>query len=247
LEEAGLPPLAIRARLRYDVVSRLVAELHPQSILEVGCGQGAVGARLAQIAEYVAVEPDQQSFAIAEGRIVPRGGMVINGTVGNLEPGRCFDLVCAFEVLEHIQDDVAALRQWAGRVAPRGHVLLSVPADAERFGPLDELAGHYRRYDEEALSDVARRAGLRVVSTTRYGWPLSYALEGVRNAIGVRRARAQRSVAIDKRTAASGRTSQPSRSPVGRAIEVGTVPFRFAQRRRPDLGTGLLIVATTQD
>jgi SAM-dependent methyltransferase len=246
LEESGLPPLAIRARLRYDVVARLVEGLHPQTILEVGCGQGAVGARLARLATYTAVEPDQQSFTMAERRIVPQGGSVVNGTVDDLETGRLFDLVCAFEVLEHIEDDVTALTLWAGRVAPGGHVLLSVPADAERFGPLDELAGHFRRYDEEALAGVAQRAGLRVESTTRYGWPLSYALEGVRNAIGRRRARQQRSVDIHQRTAASGRTSQPGRSPVGRAIEVGTMPFRFAQRRRPDLGTGLLLVATPQ-
>jgi SAM-dependent methyltransferase len=246
LEEGGLPPLAIRARLRWDVVSRVVAELAPRTVLEAGCGQGAVGARLAGLAEYVGVEPDAESFAIAQSRVIPRGGTVVNGTVDDLEPGRRFDLVCAFEVLEHIEDDLAALTQWAGRVAPGGHLLLSVPADQERFGPLDELAGHFRRYDEESLADVARRAGLEVVSTPRYGWPLSHALEGVRNVLGARRARRQRSVAIAQRTAASGRTAQPVRSLAGRAIEVGTLPFRTLQRLRPQRGTGLLLVATTK-
>jgi SAM-dependent methyltransferase len=244
LEEAGLPPLAIRARLRYDVVARVVADLAPRSVLEAGCGQGAVGARLAAVAEYVGVEPDAESFAIARSRIEPRGGTVVNGTVEDLEPGRRFDLVCAFEVLEHIEDDVAALTQWAGRVAPGGHVLLSVPADQERFGPLDELAGHFRRYDEESLAEVARQSGLEVVSTPRYGWPLAHALEGVRNVLGARRARRERTIAIDQRTAASGRTAQPVRSAAGRAIELGTLPFRSAQRLRPDRGTGLLLVAT---
>lgn len=244
LEESGLPPLAIRARLRWDVVSRIVGELAPRTILEAGCGQGAVGARLASVSEYVGVEPDAESYAIARSRIQPRGGTVVNGTVDDLEPGRRFDLVCAFEVLEHIEDDLAALTQWAGRAAPGGHVLLSVPADQDRFGPLDDLAGHFRRYDEASLAAVARRAGLEVVSTPRYGWPLSHALEGVRNVLGARRARRERAVAITQRTAASGRTGQPARSLAGRAIEVGTLPFRSAQRRRPDRGTGLLLVAT---
>jgi SAM-dependent methyltransferase len=246
-EDADLPPLAIRARLRYDVVSRIVDQLAPRTVLEVGCGQGAVAARLATRAEYVGVEPDLESFGIATRRVAPRGGTVVNGTVNDLEPGRTFDLVCAFEVLEHIEDDVSALTHWTGRLAPGGHVLLSVPADAERFGPLDELAGHFRRYDEAAISAVARDAGLTVVSTTRYGWPLSYALEGVRNLLGATRARAQREVGIEERTAASGRTAQPTRFWSGRAIEVGTLPFRALQRHRPDKGTGLLLVASAAD
>ena len=246
-DDGDLPPLAIRARLRYDVVSRIVDDLAPATVLEVGCGQGAVAARLAMRAEYVGVEPDTESFGIAQQRVAPRGGTVVNGSVDDLEPGRTFDLVCAFEVLEHIEDDISALTQWSRRLTSGGHVLLSVPADAERFGPLDELAGHFRRYDEAALSSVAREAGLTVVSTTRYGWPLSYALEGVRNLLGAKRARAQREVAIEERTAASGRTAQPMRAWSGRAIEVGTLPFRALQRRRPDMGTGLLLVASAGD
>ena len=106
---------------------------------------------------------------------------------------------------------------------------------------MDELAGHFRRYDEAGLTAVARTAGLSVVSTTRYGWPLSYALECVRNALGAKPARAQRGVAIDTRTAAGGRTAQPTTWWSGRAIEVGTLPFRALQRQRPDKGTGLLL------
>ena len=47
-------------RLRFDVVSRVVDDLAPRTVLEVGCGQGAVGARLATRATYVGVEPDAQ-------------------------------------------------------------------------------------------------------------------------------------------------------------------------------------------
>ena len=113
------PPLAIRARLRYDVVARILDGLAPRTVLEIGCGQGAVAARLASRAEYVGVEPDEESFGIARQRVSPRGGTVVNGTIDNLEPGRTFDLACAFEVLQHIEDDVTALSQWTQRLGPR--------------------------------------------------------------------------------------------------------------------------------
>jgi SAM-dependent methyltransferase len=240
-----LPPLAIRATLRWDVVSRIVDRLAPRTVLEVGCGQGAVGARLATRAEYVGVEPDHASFAIAKSRVEPRGGAVINGTLDDVEPGRTFDLVCAFEVLEHINDDIGALKEWVERLAPQGRVLLSVPSGSERFGPMDELAGHFRRYDEDGLAAVARKAGLEVETSRFYGWPLSYALEGVRNQLDARRLRRLADLDLEQRTAASGRTFQPGRASSGRAIEVGTLPFRYLQRRRPDKGTGLILVASS--
>ena len=77
---ATLPPLSIHGWLRYDVVKRLIANLDPQTVLEVGCGQGAFGARLSLTTTYVGVEPDERSFRVARDRIAPRGGRVIQGT-----------------------------------------------------------------------------------------------------------------------------------------------------------------------
>ena len=71
-----LPPLAIRAWLRWDVVSRHLDGLHPASILEVGCGMGAMGARMAARADYLGLEPDPVSFETAVANIEPVGGEV---------------------------------------------------------------------------------------------------------------------------------------------------------------------------
>ena len=80
-----------------------------------------------------------------------------------------FDLVCAFEVLEHIEDDLGALEQWRGRLKPDGWILLSVPAHAAQFGPSDEHAGHFRRYERAELTERLEKAGFRVVSLRSYG------------------------------------------------------------------------------
>lgn len=101
------PALPLNAWLRWDLVRRMLPS-QARSVLEVGCGQGAVGARLAANHDYLGVEPDGTSFATASARIGPL--KVRNGMVEDVvEPGRTFDLVCAFEVLEHLEDDASAV------------------------------------------------------------------------------------------------------------------------------------------
>jgi 16S rRNA A1518/A1519 N6-dimethyltransferase RsmA/KsgA/DIM1 with predicted DNA glycosylase/AP lyase activity len=74
-ETVKLPPLTMMAWLRYDLVERLLDGLGPiTSILEIGCGQGAVGVRLAHRAPYLGVEPDEASYAVAAGRAAQLAG-----------------------------------------------------------------------------------------------------------------------------------------------------------------------------
>ncbi|MCA9606991.1 MAG: methyltransferase domain-containing protein, partial [Myxococcales bacterium] len=91
-----------------------------------------------------------------------------------------FDLVMAFEVLEHIEDDAAALEEWCSWLAPGGHLLLSVPAHQRRWNPTDVWAGHFRRYERDELAARLAAAGLEVRSLECYGFPLANALEAVR-------------------------------------------------------------------
>lgn len=241
-----LPPLAIRAMLRYDVVSRIVDRLQPRRVLEIGCGQGAFGARLAGRLDYLGLEPDPASYQVAASRIEPRGGTVVNDTHEAVEPGATFDAVMAFEVLEHIDDDKGALAAWVPFVRPGGHLILSVPAFQDRFGPMDTHAGHFRRYSPAELRDRLSEAGLRVDDITVYGWPLGYALEAVRNRIDAKKLAAARAngTSIEELTSASGRTFQPSKRAAGIALRAATMPFCVLQRIRPHSGTGLVALAT---
>jgi SAM-dependent methyltransferase len=241
-----LPPLAPRAWLRYDLVSRLVGELRPATVLEIGCGQGSMGARLARRVDYLAVEPDPTSYAVAGPRVTACGGRVLNVDHTGVPAGSTYDLVCAFEVLEHLEDDDAALADWIPLVRPGGHLMLSVPAFQRRFGPMDTRAGHYRRYDPDQLTERLVKAGLTEPRVQVYGWPLGYALELVRNRMDARRlaAAVESADSLEERTAASGGQRQPHRVAVGRAIEGATLPFRYLQRLAPGRGTGLVAVAT---
>lgn len=235
----AIAPLTPNAWLRYDVVSRILPD-GVTDILEVGCGQGALGARLAQRYHYVGVEPDEASSGVARQRVAALGrGEVRQASVAELGDER-FDLVCAFEVLEHIEDDEAALTEWAARLRPGGWVLLSVPAYQRRFSAADTLVGHFRRYDPPVLADLLRRCGFTDVDLRLYGMPLGYALEAGRNAIGRRRLAGTAEVSIADRTAGSGRLWQPSGTARGTVIRLATVPFRLAQRAFPNTGVGLI-------
>ncbi len=236
---AADPPLTARGSLRWGVVEPLLAGLHPATVLEIGCGQGAVGARIARHATYIGVEPDDASYAVAAGRVTPRGGTVLHGDATVLPWGRKYDVVCAFEVLEHIEDDLGALRTWLGHLRKGGHVVVSVPEGPERFGPSDVLVGHHRRYTGESLRALLGGAGLEVTEVVHYGWPLGYLLERVSNrAAGAASAQAP----AEQRSAGSGRWLQPGRV-AGLAVRLGVVPFVALQGRRPEEGTGLVAVA----
>jgi hypothetical protein len=66
------------------------------------------------------------------------------------------------DVLEHIPDPVAALRQAAATLDDRGGIVLTVPAIPALMGPWDRMLGHHRRYSPALLREHAREAGLRV-------------------------------------------------------------------------------------
>lgn len=236
-------PLSANAWLRYDLARRMVPP-GIRDVLDVGCGQAAIGVRLAQRYDYVGVELDPTSAAVAAQRVGRLGrGAVRRGTVDVLGAAT-FDLVCAFEVLEHIDDDAGALAEWSAHLRPGGWLLLSVPAFQRRYGPADELVGHFRRYDPEDLREVLTKAGFTGVELRQYGMPLGYALEAARNAIGRRRlARRTAPSTVVDRTAGSGRLLQPKSGWGGLVTRWGTAPFRVTQRFFPAAGPGLIALA----
>ena len=191
---------------------------------------------------YVGVEPDAQSCAVARERIEPRGGTVVQGTDRDLEPGRpstsCAPSRCSST------SRTTSPRSGLGRAgAPGGHLLLSVPADQKRFGPMDELVGHFRRYDEDQLAACARQAGLSGVhDALRLAADLR---PGGRPQRPGRPRRDRRMTSRHPRSlAASGRTFQPAGSVerTGRRARHPALPLPPAAP--PTAGTGLVLVAS---
>jgi SAM-dependent methyltransferase len=232
----AVPPLSLHAWLRYDAIERLLPP-EARTLLEVGAGQGSLGALLARRLTYVGLEPDEAAFSTALRRI-GTSGRVENRTVENYRSADRFDVVCAFEVLEHMQDDVEALAIWRGHLREGGWLLVSVPAGTHRFGPTDVKAGHYRRYDRRDLVELLAKAHFEEVEIITYGFPLGYVLEAARNLYA---RRTDDDTTQEARTASSGRWLQPPEW-AGLVLQVASAPFRYAQRPfgSTGLGTGLV-------
>jgi SAM-dependent methyltransferase len=108
--------------------------------------------------------------APAVGKLRSRGASVAVGLVTSLPFAEAaFDLVCAFDIVEHVDDEASALGE-ISRVAKPGAVLLiSVPLHPERWTAFDDFVGHRRRYEPERLVDTLAGHGLRIERSAVYG------------------------------------------------------------------------------
>src|SRR5688572_15175627 len=146
-------------------------------VLEVGCGIGTLSERLAGVADHVVgIEPNP-SCAVqvrdhmrAEPKFSLRECSLEECDPVELTSHR-FDTVFCVNVLEHIEDDAAALATFTHVVQPGGHVLIWVPAVPAAYGPLDAELGHHRRYTKASLSRAFAGAKLEIVSL-RYTNPI---------------------------------------------------------------------------
>jgi SAM-dependent methyltransferase len=99
-----------------------------------------------------------------------RGARVVQSEISALPfADRTFDLVCALDVVEHLDDDAPALLELRRVMAPDGVLLLSLPLHEARWTVFDEIVGHRRRYEPEALCALLRRHELTVLRSAAYG------------------------------------------------------------------------------
>jgi SAM-dependent methyltransferase len=152
-----------RRRLLSLLLPRL--ELPPHArVLDVGCGTGANGAVLAA-GERFAVGVDASSLPLALGQRTHAARLRADGAALPFAEA-AFDLVCALDVLEHLDDDAAAARELRRVLRPGGVLLVFVPALRLLWGLQDELAHHRRRYGRRQLRAVIAGAGLQVERLT---------------------------------------------------------------------------------
>jgi SAM-dependent methyltransferase len=213
-------------------------------VLDIGAGTGTIGSFLAERYEYVGVEPDPTSHAVAVARI-GRRGLVHNAAIEEFEAPGEFDLVCAFEVLEHIEDDAVALSGWSRYLRSGGSIVVSVPQGRGRFSDGDARLGHFRRYDPPELEDKLRAAGFADVVTVMYGSPWGNVQEAIRR-IAFRLRPSEKS--LSERTAESARFLQPPAWGV-QATRAIAMPIRYVQRplARRGIGTGVVAVGRLPD
>ena len=129
-------------------------------ILEIGCGTGHNLAMLAKFGSVDAIEIDETSRVIAEGRL---GREIYTSSLPELRDisRNAYDMIALLDVLEHVEDDVAALRSMADCLKQGGKILITVPAHPWMWSNHDVVNHHHRRYTRKSLAKCLTKAGLR--------------------------------------------------------------------------------------
>ena len=152
-------------RARREVIAALIArEANPPTnaqILEIGCGTGHNLAMLRQFGKVDALELDDEARALAEKRL---GRKVMSAPLPELAgvPKARYDLIGAFDVIEHIDDDAAALASIATRLKPGGKFVMTVPAHQWMWSAHDVANHHKRRYSKRALKRLIEQSPLKL-------------------------------------------------------------------------------------
>ncbi len=138
-----------------------------ERVLEIGAGVGNLTQALIPRTEYVASDINplylETLDALRAGRPYLRSTFCdVTDPASFPRTGEGFDTVVCLNVVEHVQDDLGALRNIRDALSEGGRAIILVPQGEWNYGTLDEVLGHVRRYTRASLSDVARTAGFEV-------------------------------------------------------------------------------------
>jgi SAM-dependent methyltransferase len=172
-----------RYKLRKDLVRKILKReaIEGKTCLELGYGAGDMLLMYAArgLAAY-GYDISEQAFQNAKRRIENHPHLKEKIYLYQSEADiyrQKYAYVMAFEVLEHIKDDASCLIQWWDMLEPKGRLLISVPAHANKWGASDVAAGHYRRYEKEELTKLLRNTGFGVLHFWNYAYPISMLLD----------------------------------------------------------------------
>lgn len=242
---------APRYLLRRDRVMRHLANVAPCRVVDIGCGPAALLSELAAKGfDATGVDRALPALDLASKLAGPDSPMTLQA---ELDPKwrESFDLALSFEVIEHLEEDVAAMADWRDYLKPGGRMILSTPAHPSRWNAADVWAGHVRRYTRQGLTEAVEGAGFTVESIECYGFPLANVME-------VWRARAYAKVLENAQKSDKSAHELTNESGSDRSVEsrfwklFASAPMTAAMRlacqfQRPflrtDFGNGYLVVA----
>lgn len=154
-----------RAEILSQKIRAWLGSGRPPRILNVGAALGASSDLLARFGHVVSVEYDPGCCVFVTGNGLER---VVNASITALPfAADSFDLVCAFDVIEHVADDDGAVMELKRVCRPGGAIMVTVPAFMALWSHHDEVNQHHRRYRLHGLVRLFSRDG-RIVDATYF-------------------------------------------------------------------------------
>lgn len=254
--EFGWVP-APRYLMRRARVHELAHGLVPGRLLEVGPGAGTLLMEFADRGfRCEALEPSSEARDMATSVLAASGHSIPVHEAAESDWSAQFDVLFAFDVLEHIEHDAEALAQWLDWLRPGGHLLLSVPAHMRLWTAGDEWAGHFRRYERDSLLALLRSQGFEIEAFECYGFPLTNFTERVSAPIYRKKIRLQTGSTTSDRQGNNDRSGVDRRPHLHLYPLLASLPGRIALRTflatqrlflGRDLGSGYILRARRPD
>jgi 2-polyprenyl-3-methyl-5-hydroxy-6-metoxy-1,4-benzoquinol methylase len=169
-----------RRRILAELIRREIRPPARARILEIGCGTGHNLGMLGEFGSVDGLEVDDEARGVAEGH---HGKAILSAPLPELTDirSRTYDLIAALDVVEHVDDDTAALAAIAERLKPGGKLLLTVPAHQWMWSAHDTANHHKRRYSKKRLKALVEASPLHLEKIGYFNsllFPLAVAARG---------------------------------------------------------------------
>ncbi len=154
--------------LRSLIINKISSRQNNLKILNVGAATGATSLMLNEFGIVTSLEYDKDCCEYLESKA---GIVAINANLTNLPfQDNTYDMICGFDVIEHIEDDNKALSEIYRVLKPHGNVILTVPAFSFLWSQHDEINHHFRRYNKQNFRNLLRNNKIKITYDTYFNF-----------------------------------------------------------------------------
>ncbi len=172
---------AVRRKLVHKIIKKYLGfGIGNLKILDIGCGAGLLTKELERYGDVLGIDPSKEAVEFTKSR----GAKAELASIENYENPGAFDLITALDIIEHVQDDLTAIKKIRGFLKPGGMAIVFVPALKIFWGEQDEISRHFRRYTYRELKSKFEKEGFKTIKQSYFNFFLSPMILFVRKTFG---------------------------------------------------------------